>query len=224
MRTNIIRKIHPSYRLNVWLLILLLGNLVNAAATDQVLLNAARQQQDQLVEQFGLADVPFWQQSCDQQIAALHLSAFESCQIINAGFANAYSLAHGVVILTSGLMRQINNDDQLAHVLAHEHAHLTMNHHQQAQALVNDPPMLFTKSRIKKFYRKIEQQADEAATEWLKQQHRDALQIHHYLRRVELSTTEQSADHEQLQNRIQRTNLPEENIDPRWQQAARLSQ
>lgn len=221
MRINIIRNIHSSYRYNGWLWVLLLTASLSAPAGSDELMDSARAQQQQLTDRYGLAGVPFWQQACDRQISALQLTAFEACVIIDAGFANAWSLAHGVVILTTGLLQQVNNPDQLAHILAHEHAHLTLRHHQQAQALVNDPPVLFTKSRIKKFYRDIEREADQAADRWLRQHQRDHLQIHHYYRRLEQSLDEQSADHDKLQDRMIRTGLPDEVIDLEWQQHGR---
>lgn len=216
MRTNIIKNIRSSDRYNGWLWILLLWAIYPAKVTADDLLTSARAQQQQLIERYGLAAVPFWQQACDQELKALQLTHFNQCIIIDAGFANAYSLAHGVVILTSGLLQQVSNADQLAHILAHEHAHLTLRHHQQAEQLVKDPPVFFTKSRIKKFYRQIEREADEAADQWLRQLHRDPLQIHHYYQRLEQSLDEQSADHDKLRERIQRTGLPTEINDPQW--------
>jgi hypothetical protein len=216
MRTNIIRNIRSSYVLNGWLSILLLTALNLTPTQADELLSSARTQQQQLIERYGLARVPFWQQACDHELEVLKLSEFEACIIIDAGFANAWSLAHGVVILTAGLLQQVRNPDQLAHILAHEHAHLTLRHHQQAAQLVQDPPLFFTKSRIKKFYRQIEREADEAADQWLRQHQRDPLQIQHYFLRLEQLLDEQSADHDKLRDRIRRTGLPAEVIVADW--------
>jgi len=184
--------------------------------TDSRLIENAQQQQDKLIESYGLSQYQPWLDKCQTLINILELQQFERCLIIKATFANAYSLAHGSVILTEGLLQNINNDDQLAHVLVHEHAHLHLKHHQQAQQLINNPPKLFTKSRIKKFYRRIEQQADLTADDELIKQQRDPLQIHHYLLRIEKNTKEHSNDHQKLKHRIQRNNLPVEVIEAFW--------
>ena len=201
------------------LLLLLIGTGIAANRTHQktsTLPENAERQQQKLIEAYGLSQHPAWQEKCDAMLAALGLVEFTQCLIIKASFANAYSLAHGTVILTEGLLQNINNDDQLAHILAHEHAHLKLNHHQQAEQMINNPPKLFTKSRIKKFYRDIELQADQAADELLIRLQRDPLQINHYLLRIEQTTKEHSNDHPKLKQRIQRNDLTDEVIESFW--------
>ena len=184
-----------------------------------ILIENAKIQQQKLINSYGLSQQPKWQKKCHKLIAELELLEFNQCLVINATFAKAYSLAHGSVVLTEGLLKNIKNDDQLAHVLAHEHAHLTLKHHQQAQQLVENPPKFFTKSRIKKFYRNIEQQADQSADGLLSQQQRDPLQVHHYLIRIEKNTQERSNDHHKLKDRIQRDGLTDEKIESFWSEA-----
>ncbi len=181
------------------------------------LFHSAQTQEVQLIEKYSLLEQPVWQQKCTELIAELNLTQFEQCLLINAKFANAYSLAHGHVILTKGLLQNIRNDDQLAHVLAHEHAHLKLKHHQQVQQLLNKPPVFFTKSRIKKFYRQIEKQADIEADELLLQVNRDPLQVQHYLLRIKSHGDEQSSDHQKLKHRIKKTDLPVELVEDFWQ-------
>lgn len=222
MRAIIIKNTRVSYIKYVLSCILLLGaGFSLAKESDELqaaLVQDAKKQQQLLVEKHGLSQQAKWLSECQVMINKLGLEKFQSCVVLAADFANAYSLAHGVVILTEGLLANINNDDQLAHVLAHEHAHLALKHHQQAQQMVLNPPVFFTKSRLKKFYRQIEQDADQAANELLVKQQMDHLQIHHYLLRIEPTLAERSADHEKLTNRIQRKNLPPEKFDPWWQE------
>ena len=184
--------------------------------TDSRLIENAQQQQQKLIESYGLSRYQPWLDKCQTLINILELQQFERCLIIKATFANAYSLAHGSVILTEGLLLNINNDDQLAHILIHEHAHLSLNHHHQAQQLVENPPKLFTKSRIKKFYRSIELEADQTAHAVMSTLQRDPLQIHHYLLRIEKSSQEHSNDHQTLKDRIQTKGLPKEMIETFW--------
>jgi len=200
------------------ILLLLQSSAVLSQNQSDVLITEAKQQQAKLIDQFGLSKNQWWLDQCHQLIAEMSLFEFKDCIIIDADFPNAYSLAHGSLILTKGLMKNLNNSDQLAHVMAHEHAHLTMNHHQQAMQMVKNPPTFFTKSRLKKFYRQIEQQADIQSDEVLMAHGKDPKQIHHYLLRLENSMDEASNDHEKIQARIQRRDLPKEVIDVQWQQ------
>lgn len=183
----------------------------------QRLLTDAAAQQKQLLARHGLHPDPRWQRRCQQLIADLSLVRFTACEVLAAEHANAYALANGVVLLTRGLLSQIRNDHQLAHVLAHEHAHLLLGHHLKAAQKVLDPPTFFTKSRLKKFYRQLEQDADQAADEWLLQQHMDPAQIHHYYLRIEPLLRDKKSDHDKLADRIQRSALPPEIFDEWWQ-------
>ncbi len=219
MRIINIKNILHTYIQHVLIAILLLSfyHWVDAQPND--LFKQAALQQQKMIEKYGLVDHPWWQQQCDHLIDQMQLNRFDDCLIIGADFANAYSLAHGVLLLTKGLLLNINNSDQLAHIMAHEHAHLELNHHQQAMEMVNNPPTFFTKSRLKKFYRKIEHEADEVADEKLDAQQKDAKQIHHYLIRIESQIQESSSDHQKISQRIVRKNLPPEWIDEQWQSA-----
>lgn len=216
MRVINIKILSFTHLRNVWVAVLLLLTDGVWAQSAVSLTQQAQQQQQKLLDQFGPWLDPQRQQQCQQLINELALTQFKTCQLLDADFANAYAFAHGTVMLTRGLFVSMNNSDQLAHVLAHEHAHLAMNHHQQAQQLINHPPVFFTKSRIKKFYRQIEQQADRAATEMLLAHQRDPLQIHHYLMRIEQQVKAASQDHQQLKDRIQRSHLPVEVMDADW--------
>ena len=217
MRTINIKNIYHIYKQHVLSVLLLLSFCDFVGAKKGELAEQAVQQQQELVEKYGLVDNQWWLDQCHHLIEQMQLSKFSKCLIIDAEFANAYSLAHGVLILTKGLLLNINNNDQLAYIMAHEHAHLSLEHHQQAMQMVKNPPTFFTKSRLKKFYRKMEQQADEAADEMLTANHKDAKQIHHYLIRIDRSMKESSSDHKKLNQRIQRYNLPQELIDDQWQ-------
>ncbi len=220
MRVIFIKNTSHSYLYHVLFGVMLLWTSISWAKQDLDAASDLRQdalhQQRLLLEKHGVSQQVKWQKKCENMVASLALVKFKKCLVLAADHANAYSLAHGVVMLTEGLLHNINNDHQLAHVLAHEHAHLVLKHHQQAQQKVQNPPTFFTKSRLKKFYRQIETEADQAANETLIEHHLDPLQIHHYYLRIEQQTKERSADHEKLKNRIQRKNLPPEFKDQWW--------
>jgi predicted Zn-dependent protease len=60
----------------------------------------------------------------------------ETFVILRAGDLNAYATPGGIVFVNSGLLSNVDNVDELANVLGHETAHLTLGHldSQQTQA------------------------------------------------------------------------------------------
>jgi len=52
--------------------------------------------------------------------------------VLDAEAINAFAAPGGFVLVTSGLLRQLASEDELAAVLAHEIAHVTRHHHYQA--------------------------------------------------------------------------------------------
>ncbi|PMP98116.1 MAG: peptidase, partial [Thermodesulfobacterium geofontis] len=49
--------------------------------------------------------------------------------VVNSGVVNAFALPGGPVIITRGLLLQLDNESQLAGVLAHELGHINARHH-----------------------------------------------------------------------------------------------
>ncbi len=52
--------------------------------------------------------------------------------VIDTESVNAFAAPGGFVLVTSGLLRHLSSEDELAAVLAHEIAHVTRQHHYQA--------------------------------------------------------------------------------------------
>ncbi len=52
--------------------------------------------------------------------------------VLDTESVNAFAAPGGFVLITSGLLRQLASEDELAAVLAHEIAHVTRQHHYQA--------------------------------------------------------------------------------------------
>ncbi len=208
--------INHCYIYHVLLALLLQSAQAPAKSVTDQLIAQANQQQQQLINTYGPSNNQAATHACDALINKLALSQFKSCLIIQAPFANAYSAANGQLILTEGLLKELRNPDQLAHILAHEYAHLLLQHHQQAHELVNNPPTFFTKSRIKKFYRKMELAADEWANQHLPKHGFDATQIHHYLMRLASTNKERTDDHIPLSQRIKKTGLMPEKTATAW--------
>ena len=222
MRAINIKKIHRLICYHVYL-----GLLLQLASPEVIsvepksgasLPQQARQQVQQLITEHGVLADSGWYRRCQTWVERLALTQFKRCLIINAPFANAYASAAGDLVLTRGLLKHINNDHQLAHILAHEHAHLLLDHHQQTQVMLADPPVFFTKTKIKKFYRQLEQQADDAAHDTLVENQLDPSQINHLWQRLAQITSEHGRTHASLKQRQQSGELQPEMIDSWWQQ------
>ena len=59
--------------------------------------------------------------------------------LCDAPTANAYSLGAGYIVLTKRLLGKINNEAQLAAVIAHEMAHEVLGHTKEVTTTVNQP-------------------------------------------------------------------------------------
>ncbi len=81
--------------------------------------------------------------------------------LLNSPIVNAYSLGShsniAYVYVTTGLLKFVKNDAQLASVIAHEIAHIYLSHHIQRQ-----------ENSAHKFNQKQELQADKYSVKWLK--------------------------------------------------------
>lgn len=64
-------------------------------------------------------------------------------RVIDRSDVNAFALPGGYVYVTSGMLRAVRNDDELAGVLAHEITHVTLRHgtNQASKALIAQMPL-----------------------------------------------------------------------------------
>jgi predicted Zn-dependent protease len=71
-------------------------------------------------------------------------------RVIERGDANAFALPGGYVYVTSGLLRRVRSDSELAGVLAHEITHVTMRHgtNQASKAMLAQMPLQILGSRL----------------------------------------------------------------------------
>ncbi|MGH9904311.1 MAG: M48 family metallopeptidase [Pyrinomonadaceae bacterium] len=71
-------------------------------------------------------------------------------RVIDRADANAFALPGGYVYITSGMMRRIRNDSELAGVLAHEITHVTLRHgtNQASKAMLARMPLQILGGRL----------------------------------------------------------------------------
>lgn len=172
--------------------------------------NATGQRQELLDKYDEIAAVAFVER-CQQILDQLQITVFSHCGLLRSPSVNAYSFADNHLYLASGLIKRFNNDHQLAHVIAHEAAHLQLKHHRQEYELLRRPSFFFPKRKLKKFYQKIELEADQWANKKLQKHGFDASQIHFFwqaiLREKHLLNKQNSylhlrLDRQQLKNKL----------------------
>jgi len=71
-------------------------------------------------------------------------------RVIYRGDANAFALPGGYIYVTSGMLRRMHNDSELAGVLAHEITHVTLRHgtNQASKAMLAQMPLQILGSRL----------------------------------------------------------------------------
>ena len=178
---------------------------------------AGIKQRNDLIAQYGLVDSMPFQQPCQKITAALEIPS--SCLLLNQNNINAYAFADGHIMITLGLLLKTQNPDQLAHVLAHEQAHITLNHHQSLAEFMRKPPVFFPKKKLKKLRLKQEKQADQMANNQIIKAGYDPAQIHHLWQSLlNKEDSKKWSDHQKLSQRIDKHLLNQALIkSPEWQ-------
>lgn len=71
-------------------------------------------------------------------------------RVIDRSDVNAFALPGGYIYVTSGLLRAVRNDDELAGVLAHEIMHVTLRHgtNQASKAMLAQAPLQILSSQL----------------------------------------------------------------------------
>lgn len=71
-------------------------------------------------------------------------------RVIDRGDANAFALPGGYIYVTSGMLRRMRNDSELAGVLAHEITHVTLRHgtNQASKAMLAQMPLQILGNRL----------------------------------------------------------------------------
>jgi len=137
------------------------------ADPEELLLELAEKVERQLLDQYPLIHSVEFESVCFGLAAEFKTAKLRSCRLIHAPFDNAYALANGNVYITTSLLKKVRNLHQLGHILAHEWAHLELQHHVKLAHKYQKPGFFFPKSKIKKMRRKHEREADDWADEKL---------------------------------------------------------
>ncbi len=130
----------------------------------------------------------WFENECLQLAKSMSFNKINQCRVLDSNHINAYVLNNGHVYFSLGLLKNIRNKHQWAAILAHENAHIELNHYLKNLKKIKNPGVFFPKLSIKKAMRKHEQQADQWSYDTLKRYGFDVNQIAFFLQRAKKIT------------------------------------
>ena len=154
-----------------------------------------------MLERYQIIQTDWFSRDCLKLASKMKFDKIIKCNVLDSEELNAYVLNNGHVYFSKPLMKLINNKHQWASILAHENAHLELNHYIKRLIKLDKPSLFFTKSRLKKFMKKQEEEADQWASNYLKDKGFDENQIYYFFNRVakaqesKMSTTHKRPKH-----------------------------
>jgi beta-barrel assembly-enhancing protease len=148
-------------------------------------------------------------------------------RVVDRPDANAFALPGGYVYVTSGLLRSVRNDSELAGVLAHEITHVTLRHgtNQASKSMLAQMPLQMLSGRLSggvganlaqlgigfglnslflRYSRSAETQADVGAVQLMRRAGYDPSGLTSFMRTLRGSGGGFFADHPSPSNRIER--------------------
>lgn len=176
----------------------------------QLLSEATQSQEDNLLEKHTVLSSQWFEKYCMQLANDMDFDDINQCKIIDSPHINAYVLANGHVYFSLNLLKQINNKHQLASILAHENAHLELDHYTKRLERYQNPGVFFPKSKFKKMLKKHESQADDWSKKQLNNYGFDSSQIYFFMQRViKINGNKRTNTHIKPSKRMKKNNSAE---------------
>jgi hypothetical protein len=195
-----------------FLLILSSWNLF-AQTDEQQLKDWTVKNETNLLEKYTIVQSEWFVDECLNLAKSMQLDAINTCQLFQSEHINAYVFDNGRVYFSTAMLKLINNKHQLASILAHEFAHIKLQHYLKTLKKIKKPGIFFPKKRVNKLLKKHEQEADDWSRNQLKEFGFDYQQINHFLRRVQnIEGNKRNKHHLKLSKRIEKS-MVEEFID-----------
>lgn len=199
-----------SYLIFVALYSLTIMTNTQAKTDEQILAEWTSENENHLLNHQKIIRSEWFEKECMQLAKSLSFSKINQCRILDSQHVNAYVLNNGHVYFSIGLLNSIRNKHQWAAILAHENAHIELNHYLKNLKKIKNPGVFFPKLSIKKTMRKHEEQADQWAYNQLKKHGFDNDQIAFFLQRVKKNTKGKKHNtHIKLSKRIKKNQSSE---------------
>ncbi len=174
-----------------------------AQTDEQLLAEWTKKNESLLLKNNEVIESSWFQEKCLDLAKQMEFTQINQCHLLDSKNINAYVFNNGHVYFTTAMMRLINNKHQWASILAHENAHLVLNHYLKTLKKVKRPGFFFPKHKVKKRLKQNEIEADEWAKNKLLKFKMDGNQIYYFLKRVEsIKGKNKNNSHLKLSKRI----------------------
>lgn len=192
-------------------LFLILFTLTVSAKTDeQQLAQWTIENEKKLLIDYEIIPSKWFEQTCLSLVNSMHFNQINQCKLFKSDFINAYVFDNGHVYFSTAMMALINNKHQWAAILAHENAHIELQHYLKTLKKIKKPGIFFPKRKIRALIKNHEQAADDWSKIKLHEFGYEYIQIVYFFQRVKSKQGEnQNKTHLKLSKRVNITNQPE---------------
>ncbi len=193
-----------------YLFLILFTLTVSAKTDEQQLTQWTIENEKKLLNDYPIIPSKWFEQTCMDLIKSMHFNQINQCKLFKSDFINAYVFDNGHVYFSTAMMALINNKHQWAAILAHENAHIELQHYLETLKKIKKPGIFFPKRKIRALIKNNEQAADDWSKIKLQEFGYDYNQIVFFFQRVKTSQGEnRNKTHLKLSKRINTTNQPE---------------
>jgi hypothetical protein len=193
----------------IFAIMVFLSSSTQAQDDERLLQEWTKKNEAQLLDKYTIMKSKWFESSCLALAVQLDFNSVNACYLINSPHINAYVFNNGHVYISIEMMKRINNKHQWASILAHENAHIELNHYIKMLKKIKKPGLFFPKSKIKKIMKKHEKEADAWAEVRLKTYGFDSSQIYYFLQRVDKVVKNKSKLHLKPRNRVLKPKVAE---------------
>ncbi len=163
-----------------------------------------------LLNKYPIQPSTWFEAECMKLAKSMNFRQINQCHLFQSDHVNAYVFNNGHVYFSTAMMKFIKNKHQWASILAHENAHIELNHYIKTLKQIQKPGIFFPKRRLKKLLKDHERQADFWAANKLKEYKFNPEQITYFLKRVEeVKSKKKSKYHLKVSKRVIETQKPE---------------
>lgn len=197
-----------TYILNFFLIVLSFQAF--AKTDEQLLAQWTLENEQKLLQDHPMVASTWFQQTCLKLAQELAFKRINQCHLFRSESINAFVFNNGHVYFSTAMMKLINNKHQWASILAHEEAHVELQHYLKTLKKIKKPGFFFPKKRIKKLMRQHEQQADDWSQQKLIEKGFKPEQINYFLYRVQaIQADGKTSSHLKLSKRIHKVKQDE---------------
>lgn len=190
-----------------FILILIVSTQLFAQSDEQQLVDWTKKNESKLLEKYKTVRSDWFEKQCLLLAIRMKFKKINKCTLFKSDNINAYVFNNGHVYFSTSIIALIKNKHQWASILAHENAHIELQHYLKTLKKIKNPNFFFPKRKIRKMLKKHEQEADYWAYDKLKEYKFNPEQIYFFLNRVEnIKGNNKNKHHLKLSKRINKTN------------------